>query len=61
MLICLRERGKGERERYINVRNIDWLPPIHAPTGDQTHNLDMYTDQELNLHTFGIWDNAPSN
>lgn len=40
--------GGGEGERNINVRNIDWLPPVNALTestaltGNQTHNLFMY-------------------
>ena len=41
--------------------NIDQLPPIFNPTGDQTHNLGRYLDQELNLKAFGLQDNAPTN
>ena len=43
MFIAFRERGK-ERDRQTErerERNIDWLPPIHAPIGDLTHNLGM--------------------
>ena len=32
------ERGEGrekEKERNINVRNIDWLPPIGSPDGTE--------------------------
>ena len=25
-------------ERNINMRNINWSPPIRVPTGDHTHN-----------------------
>ena len=52
MFIDLRER---ERER-----NIDLLPPICALTRDQTNNLGMFLDQELNLQPFGLWSNAPT-
>ena len=43
MFIDFRERGRGwrERERDIDVRNIDGLPSIRARTEDQTHNLGM--------------------
>ena len=51
-----RERGVGgERER-----NINWLPPICALTGDWTCNLDMCPDRELNPQPFGVWDDAPT-
>ena len=36
MFIDFRERGR-ERER-----NINWLLPVHAPTGDRTCNLLVY-------------------
>ena len=53
-----RERGREkERERNI-VRNINQLPPIRAPTGDQTFNPDMFPDQELNPRPFSLQDNA---
>ena len=45
------ERGEGrekERERIIDVRNIDRLPLAHSPTGDQTHNPGMCPDWESN-------------
>ena len=39
------ERNMDEQERYINQ-----LPlPHHPPTRDQTHNLGMFPDWELNL------------
>ena len=49
MLIDFRERGRQrERERNIDVRNIDWLPLVCAPTRDRAHNLGMCPDQESN-------------
>ena len=38
MFIDFRERGR-ERERE---RNIDWLPPVCAATGGQTHNFLLF-------------------
>ena len=49
------------RKREIDLRNIDRLPPIHAPTGDQTCNLGMCPDQGSSLQHFGAWDYAPTN
>ena len=46
------ERAEGrerERERNIDVRNIDQLPLLYALTGDQTRNLDKCPDGESNL------------
>ena len=42
-------------------RNINWLPPICAPTKDWTCNLGMCSDWELNPQLFGIQDVAPTN
>ena len=42
-------------------RNIDWLPLVSALTRDQTCNLGMWPEWELNPQTFGVWDNAPTN
>ena len=67
MCIGFRERGRSGvgGERNINVRekqrNIDQLPPIHSLTRDQTHNLGLCPDWELNLQPFGVWNNAPIN
>ena len=47
-----------ERERE---KNIDWLPPIHTPTGDWTHRLGMCPDWKLNPQPFNVWGNAPAN
>ena len=43
LLIDFRERGREEE------REIDHLPLVCAPTGDQTHNLGMCPDLELKL------------
>ena len=50
--VCVCER---ERER-----SIDWLPPISTSNGDQTYNLSMCPDWELNLQPFGVRDNTPT-
>ena len=45
------EEGEGRdkgRDRNIDVRNIDWLPFLCALTRDQTHNLGICPDWELN-------------
>ena len=55
------EQREREKERNIDVRNINRLPPIHTPTGDGTHNLDICPDRELNLQPFGAWVDAPTN
>ena len=49
------ERKKQERERYIGQ-----LPALCAVTGDQTENLGMCPDWELNPQPFGVWDDAPT-
>ena len=50
------ERGR-EREKH---QNINWLPPIRGPTGDQTHNLGVCPHRESNLQPFGAWNNPPT-
>ena len=55
MLIDFRERRRErarERETLMWERNINGLPPVHTPTGDQTSNLGMCPDQELNPQCF---------
>ena len=56
--MTFRERGRERereretdrvRQRDINVRNIDQLPLICAPTRDGTHNLGMCPDCGSNL------------
>ena len=34
---------------------MDRLPPICTPTGNQTCNLGMCPDQELNSQPLGVW------
>ena len=49
-----REREReGERETLMWERNINWLPPLHTLTGDQTHHLGMRPDRGLNPQHFG--------
>ena len=57
MFIDERER-KRERDRQTDT---DWVPPVHAPTGYQTHNLALCADQKSNSQSFGVWDDAPTN
>ena len=47
------ERETGKRVRLMWERNISWLPPVYALTGDWTWNLGMYPAQESNLQPFG--------
>ena len=42
----------------MDVRNIDWLLLVQAPTGDQAHNPAMCPDWESNWQPFALWDNA---
>ena len=46
MFMILEKERQGERESEretsIGERNMDWLLPGHIPTGDTTHNLDMF-------------------
>ena len=59
-LLLEREEGR-ERERNIDVREtVIGLPPVHAPTRNQTHNLGMCPDWESNPQPFGVWDDAPT-
>lgn len=54
------DRGR-EGERNNNAReNQDWLPPICAPTRNQTCNLGMYPDRGLNLQHFGVREDTPT-
>ena len=49
-----------ERERG-RERNIDWLPPINALTGDRNFNLGLCPDREPNPQPFGVGDATPAN
>ena len=50
-----RERNQWERE------NIDQLPPICAPTRDETCNLVMCPNWRFNIRPLGVRDDAPTN
>lgn len=54
-LVILERKGGGERRS--DVRNMDLLPPICTPTGNQTI---MCPDQELNSQPLGVRDDTPS-
>ena len=61
--ICLSiletEEGR-EGETSMRERNIDWLPPVGAPTRTQTCNLGLCPDRGLNPHLFGEWEDTPT-
>ena len=62
MFIDFRGRGReGQREISMWEKNINHLPPIRAPRGDCTRNLNMCPDPELNLQTFSVREDAPNN
>ena len=50
-----------EREISMGERNINQLPPVWAPTGDQTHSLGVCPDWESNPQHFGAWEDASTN
>ena len=55
------ERGEGRKkewERNIDVRNINLLPLVHAPTRDQTCNPGTCPDGKSNWWPFTLWNNA---
>ena len=56
MFIDFIERKWEERERKIN-----WLPPIHSPSGDATHKVGMCPDWESIPQPFGVWVDTPNN
>ena len=51
----------NEREKRERERNINWLPPVWALIGVQTHNLGVCSDEELNLQPIGACDDVPTN
>ena len=62
MLLNFRERGRegeteGETHRCERETSVG-LPFMHTPTRDQTRNLGMCPDWELNPQPFGVWGNA---
>ena len=60
MFIDLRKRGRGGGKKGKRERNIDRLPPVWVPTGDQTCKPGMCPDWELGWQLCGVWDNAPT-
>ena len=63
LLLWERENGgvgkgevKRERQRNVDVRNIDLLPPKCSPTGSRTCNLGMCSElgYTYNLSVFGV-------
>lgn len=58
-LLIWRERVGGEREKDTQTSNCesntDQLLPIGAPNGNQTQNLDIRPDRELNSQPFGVY------
>ena len=61
MFTDLERERERETETSVWERNIHGLPPVHAPTGDRTCNLDICPDWESKLQPFGVWDNSPKN
>ena len=63
--IDFREKMGTERERERETsmweRNIYWLLPIYALTGDRTWNLGMCPNQGSNPQHFGVRDDALTN
>lgn len=59
--IDFRERRKGSRRELELERNTNWLPSARIPTRDQTHNLGMCWDWELNPRPFSTGDDTPTN
>ena len=53
--------GRREGERNIYMRNNDRLLPVCALAGNQTRNLGMCPDWELNPQPFCVWDDVPTN
>ena len=64
-LALILEKGEGrekERERNIDVGNVDWLPPICTLTVDGTCKPGMCPDQESNgMDTFQFVGQCPTN
>ena len=61
MFIDFRERGR-ERETEREQEDISVCCFPYMPlTGNQTHNLGLCPDQEVNLQSFSIQDDTPAN
>lgn len=50
------KQGGKEREKEAAMyeRNSDWLPPVCAPSGDQTGSTGTGPDWESDLHPFEL-------
>ena len=59
MFTDFRERAGGERVREREKHRCK--RETHTPTRDQTHDLGMCPNWELNPQSFGVWDNALTN
>lgn len=55
-----REGERGKREKSMWERNVNQLPPIHAPTREWTCNLDMCPDEGSNPQRFWNMDDTPT-
>ena len=51
-------RGREKHRKTSSERNIDRLPPAHAPTRDRTRNLGKYCAWELNPRPFSLLEDA---
>ena len=52
------EKGGKEVVKHQYERNMDRLPLVHAPSGDQTCNPGMCPDQEWNWQPYALWDDT---
>ena len=60
-LLIFGERVReGEGEKPMWDRIIDWLPLVHAPTREWTHNLGMCPHWESNPQSFSSQDDVPT-
>ena len=56
--LFLEREGEREGDKLRWERNIDWLPLVHSPNGDRTHNSGICSDQESNRWPFTLQDNV---
>ena len=42
LLVLGREKREREAKKHRCVRNIEWLPPLHALTRDQSFSLSVF-------------------
>ena len=60
-LLTFRESGKEEKRQItIQEKNIDWLPPIHAPSRDQSETQECDRKQTGDLSVCGTTSNQLS-